>query len=319
MQFFDLVVIGGGIAGISAAIQAKEAGVDSVIILEREQGLGGNLNQCIHSGFGLEVFNNNLTGTEFCQRLIDKALELNIKYEINTTVMEINKDKSLTAVNSDQGVFQINCRALIFATGAIESKRSALNIVGSKLAGIYTAGATQRMINVEGYLPGKEVVVIGTENLGLIMARRMVIEGARVKVVIEKSHSPKGSMKNIEECLEDFNIPLLLNHDVIKINGNARVEELTIIKTDDEGLPVQGTEKTVSCDTVLLSVELVPKVELLKDAGIKVSEDGMFTDGEGIFVCGDANYIHHTADSIVFEGREAGIHAFNYISDIVEF
>ncbi|MGE5627693.1 MAG: NAD(P)/FAD-dependent oxidoreductase [Solirubrobacterales bacterium] len=315
MQFYDLAIVGGGVAGISAAIKAKESGIDSIVILESENELGGNLNQCIHSGFGFEIFDDNLTGTEFCQRLIDKVIELQIEYRLNTTVIEINKNKTLTAVNSDQGVFQVKWKALVFAAGCIESTKNALKIAGSKMAGVYTAGTVQRMINIEGYLPGKEAVVIGSHDFGLIMARSMIIEGAKVKAVIEKSGAPKGSIKSVEDCIKDFNIPLLLNYDVIDVKGKARVEEINVAKIDEAGFPVSGTERNIPCDTVILSVDLVPHVELLENAGIEMDSNGLFVDIDGIFVCGDANHIHEHADGIVIEGREAGLAAFRYITE----
>jgi len=313
MQSFDLVIIGGGIAGISAAIEAKEQGIDSILILEREPELGGVLNQCIHSGFGLELFDENLTGPEFSQKFIYKALKLNIAFKLNTTVIELKEDKTVIAVNSQEGIFDVKGKAIIIAVGCVERARGAINIIGRKFAGVYTAGSAQRIVNIEGYLPGKEAVIIGTGDVGLIMARRMLIEGAKVKAVIEKSDVPKGNSKNVAECLEDFNIPLLLRHDVIDINGKARIQEVTVAQIDSEGNAVGGTERVLTCDTILLSVDLTPDNELIRKAQIKIFEGDLFTSSKGIFVCGNAHYIHKDADSIVLEGRRAGVIVSKYI------
>ncbi len=318
MQFFDLVIIGGGVAGISAAVQAKESGINSVLIIEKEHELGGNLNQCIHSGYGVQVFGEDLTGPELVQKLIDNAIRLKIQFKLNTTVLDLSKDKTLTAVNSEDGVFQVNWKVLVYAAGCIENTRNAIKIAGSEAAGIYTAGEVQKIINIDGFLPGKEVVVIGSEDLGLIMAGRVVIEGATVKAVIEKSPEVRGNKKNTEENLEDFNIPLLLSHEVIKIKGNARVEQVTVVRVDGNRAAIAGTEMDIACDTVIISVELVPKYDLLENAEIKAL-GGVLTDCDGIFICGDASFIHKNADSIINEGKEAGIAAYEYLSEINEF
>jgi thioredoxin reductase len=313
MQFFDLIIIGGGISGISAAVEAKKQGIDSILILEKEFELGGILNQCIDSGFGLEIFNEDLTGPEFSQRLIDEALKMNISYKVDTTVIELKKDKTVIAVNPSEGLLEIRAKAVIIAVGCVERARSAKNILGNRFAGIYTVGSAQRIVNTEGFLPGKEAVILGTRDLAINMARRLLIEGAKVKAVIEKSGALKRNSTNKIECMGDFGIPLLLNSCVTAVNGDERVEGITVVQTDSEGNALPGSEKILSCDTLLLSVDMIPDDDLLLKANIKKSREELRTDTEGFFVCGNANYVHEDTDSIVSEGKRAGLLVSKYI------
>ncbi|MBP1743133.1 MAG: FAD-dependent pyridine nucleotide-disulfide oxidoreductase [Firmicutes bacterium] len=308
MLFYDLVVIGGGVSGISSAIAAKKSGVEKVVILEKDSELGGMINQCIHSGFGRSLFNEDLTGPELAQRFADKAIALEIEYKLNTMALEIRKDMVITAVNSEDGIFEIKGKSIIFAAGCMENTKEAVDILGSKTAGIYTAGTAQRIVNTEGFLPGKQAVIIGSGNLGLMMARTMFVEGAKVMAVIEPGAEPKGKEDYVRECVEDFDIPMLLMHKLTKVHGDERVESITIAEVDSEGKRIEGTEKTIECDTILLAVDLIPDTTLLKEAGIAMA-GGISTDVEGIFVCGNANHIHEGMDSIAEEARNAGIAA----------
>jgi len=312
MQTYDLIVIGGGIAGMSSAIEAKKNGAESVIILEKESELGGMLNQCTDSGFGIEIFGENLTAPEFSQRFIDEVEAHGIEYKLDTMALELSREKVVAAVNSEEGIFKIRGKAIILASGCIERARTTLNISGSKFAGIYTAGVAQRITNTQGLLPGKEVVVIGSGNLGLIMARTLTLEGAKVKGIIESLGEVRGNRKYLKECTEDFNIPVFLRHIVTGLQGTDRIESVTISETDNDGRKIEGTEETINCDTLILSVDLIPNDFLLKKAEISL-HGGIATDIKGIYVCGDANYIHEGTDSIVTEASEAGACAARYI------
>ena len=312
MKFYDLVVIGGGISGISSAIAAKKNGVESVLILEKDSELGGVMNLCVQNGFGMSQFKEDLTGPEFSQRFIDKAIALGIEHKLNTMALEIRKDKVITAVNSVDGIFEIKANAIIFAAGCMENTKEAVNILGSKIAGIYTAGTAQRIVNTEGFLPGKQVVLVGSGNLGLVMAKTMIIEGAKVMAVIEPGAKPKGKEKYVTEYLDDFEIPLLLMHKITKLHGDERVESVTVAEVDSEGRRIEGTEKIIECDTIMLAVDLIPDTALLKDAGIAVT-NGINTDLNGLFVCGNANHIHENIDSIIEESQNAGIIAAGFV------
>ncbi|MHC1720518.1 MAG: NAD(P)/FAD-dependent oxidoreductase [Clostridiaceae bacterium] len=312
MQTYDLIVIGGGIAGMSSAIEAKKNGVENVIILEKESELGGMLNQCTDSGFGIEIFGENLTAPEFSQRFIDEVTALGIEYKLDTMALELSREKVAAAVNSKEGIFKIRGKVIILASGCIERARYTFNISGSKFAGIYTARVAQQITNTVGLLPGKEVVVIGSGNLGLIMARTITLEGAKVKGIIESLGEVRGNGKYLKECTEDFNIPVLLRHIVTGLQGTDRIESVTISEIDSDGRKIEGTEETIKCDTLILSAELIPNDSLLKKAAVSLN-GGITTDIKGIYVCGDANYIHEDPDSIIAEAREAGACAARYI------
>jgi NADPH-dependent 2,4-dienoyl-CoA reductase/sulfur reductase-like enzyme len=312
MQVYDLVVIGGGISGISSAIAAKKSGVEGVLILEKDSELGGVMNLCVQNGFGMSQFNEDLTGPEFSQRFIDKAIALGIEHKLNTMALEIRKDKVITAVNSVDGIFEIKAKAIIFAAGGMENTKGAVNILGSKIAGIYTAETAQRIVNTEGYLPGKQAVIVGSGDLGLLIARTMIIEGAKVMAVIEPGAKPKGKDKYVTEYLEDFEIPLLLMHKITELNGDERVESVTVAEVDSEGRRIEGIEKIIECDTILLAVDLMPDTALLKDAGIGIT-GGITTDVNGLFVCGNANHIHENIDSLIEESQNAGEIAARFV------
>ena len=321
---YDLVIVGGGPAGLAAAIAAKDNGIDSILIIERDRELGGILNQCIHNGFGLHTFKEELTGPEYANRFICQVRELEIEYKLNTMVMDISSKKIITAMNREEGMFLIQAKAVILAMGCRERSRGALNIPGYRPAGIYSAGTAQRLVNIEGYLPGREVVILGSGDIGLIMARRMTLEGAKVKVVAELMPYSGGLKRNIVQCLDDFGIPLKLSHTVVDIKGKERVEAITLAEVGADRQPIPGTEEEYTCDTLLLSVGLIPENELSRGMGVEVNpvtsgpkvNESLETNIEGVFACGNVLHVHDLVDFVSEEAKTAGRNAAKYVKNL---
>ncbi len=321
MLNYDIVIVGGGPAGLAAAVSAKRNGAESILVLERDKELGGILNQCIHNGFGLHTFKEELTGPEYAQRFIAQLLEENIEYKLNTMVLDISKDKVVTAMNRGEGILEIQAKSVILAMGCRERSRGALNIPGYRPAGVYSAGTAQRLVNMEGYMPGREVVILGSGDIGLIMARRMTLEGAKVKVVAELLPYSGGLKRNIVQCLDDFDIPLKLSHTVVDIKGKERVEGITLAQVDENRRPIPGTEEFYSCDTLLLSCGLIPENELSRELGIEMSpvtsgplvNESLETNVEGVFACGNVLHVHDLVDFVSQEAQAAGKNAAEYV------
>ena len=320
MKSYDIVIIGGGPAGLAAAVSARENGIQDILILERDKELGGILNQCIHNGFGLHTFKEELTGPEYAGRFIKQVKDLGIEYKLHTMVMDISSDKIVTAMNREEGLFEIQAGAVILAMGCRERSRGALNIPGYRPAGIYSAGTAQRLVNMEGYMPGREVVILGSGDIGLIMARRCTLEGISVEGVYELMPYANGLRRNVKNCLDDFGIPLHLSTTVTRVIGHDRVEAVEVSQVDEHLAPIAGTERIVPCDTLLLSVGLVPENELSVGAGVELDprtrgamvDQSLQTGVPGIFACGNVLHVHDLADNVTTESERAGAAAAVY-------
>lgn len=318
----NLVIIGGGPAGLAAAKSAYDAGERDIVILERQSELGGILNQCIHNGFGLHTFKEELTGPEYAQRYIDEVTSRDIEYKLDTTVLAVSGDKVVTAVNEVDGLLKYKAKAVIVACGCRERPRGGINVAGSRCAGIFSAGTAQKLINIDGYMPGKEVIILGSGDIGLIMARRMTFEGAKVKAVVELMPYSSGLNRNIVQCLKDFDIPLLFSHTVVDIKGDGRISSVVIAQVDEKLAPIMSTAQEIKCDTLLLSIGLVPEKELAEKAGVKISpitggaivDESMMTSVEGIFECGNVLHVHDLVDFVSKESEDAGLSAARYIA-----
>ena len=318
----DLIIIGAGPAGLAAACSAYENGVRDILLIERDRALGGILNQCIHNGFGLQRFGEELTGPEYAGRYIEMLKSTSVEVCSDTMVLELKKDRTVCAVNGEKGYFEVRGKAVILAMGCRERTRGAISIPGKRPAGVFTAGAAQRFLNIEGFLCGKRVVILGSGDIGLISARRMTLEGAKVLACVELMPYSSGLQRNIVQCLEDFDIPLYLSHTVTKIHGERRVTGVTIQKVDEQKNPIPGTEMDFECDTLLLSVGLIPENELTKGAGIRIDPrtngpevyDNLETSAEGIFACGNVVHVHDLVDYVSEESARAGVGAARRIA-----
>ena len=323
MISYDIVIIGGGPAGLAAAVSARKSGIEKILILERDKELGGILNQCIHNGFGLHTFKEELTGPEYAYRFIEQVLEEKIEYRLNTMVMDISPERVVTAMSREDGMYQIQAGAVILAMGCRERPRGALNIPGYRPAGIFSAGTAQRLVNIEGYMPGREVVILGSGDIGLIMARRMTLEGAIVKVVAELLPYSGGLKRNIVQCLNDFNIPLKLSHTVVDIEGKDHVTAVTIAEVGKDMKPIPGTEERYTCDTLLLSCGLIPENELSSKAGVQMNpvtsgpivNESLETNIPGVFACGNVLHVHDLVDYVSEEATKAGANAAKFVKN----
>ncbi|MGL5650960.1 MAG: NAD(P)/FAD-dependent oxidoreductase [Paraclostridium sp.] len=316
---YNVVVVGGGPAGLGAAVEAKRNGAKAVLIIERDRELGGILNQCIHNGFGLHEFKEELTGPEYAHKFIEMVKQENIEYMLDTMVLNISEDKTIEALGED-GIINIKADAIVLAMGCRERTRGAIDIPGYRPAGVYNAGAAQRLSNMEGYMVGKEIVIYGSGDIGLIMARRMTLEGAKVKAVVEINPHSSGLTRNIVQCLDDFDIPLMLSTGISHIDGKERVKGVTISKLDENRRPIKGTEEYISCDTLLLSVGLIPENELSVEAGVvldnktsgPIVNSSMSTNVDGVFACGNVVHVHDLVDFVTKESKIAGKNAALY-------
>lgn len=322
MQNVRLVIVGGGPAGLAAAVAAYDAGERDILVLEREPQLGGILNQCIHNGFGLHTFKEELTGPEYADRYVQQLLERKIEYKLNATVLDVSPEKVVTYVSAEDGLVSVAAQAIILACGCRERPRGAINIAGMRGAGVYSAGTAQKLVNIDGYMPGREVVILGSGDIGLIMARRMTFEGAHVKAVVELMPYSSGLNRNIVQCLNDFDIPLYFSHTVVKINGGDRVTGVVVAEVDEKLRPKKETEQLIECDTLLLSVGLLPENELAKNAQVTLSpttggavvDENLMTSVDGVFECGNVLHVHDLVDFVSAEATNAGQRALMYLN-----
>ncbi len=320
---YELIVIGGGPAGLAAAYAAWNKGLRKIAVIERDKELGGILNQCIHNGFGLHYFKEQLTGPEYAQRFSDMVKSTGVEIFLDTMVLQVTNDKKVHVVSSSEGYRILEAKSIVLAMGCRERTRGAISIPGTRPAGVLTAGAAQRYVNIEGYMVGKRVVILGSGDIGLIMARRMTLEGAKVLACVEVMPYSGGLQRNIVQCLEDFNIPLYLSHTITDIKGKARVEQVVVSEVDENRRPIPGTEMTFDCDTVLLSVGLIPENELTRDAGIEMDArtngavvlENRETSAEGVFACGNALHVHDLVDFVTAESMAAGEAAADYVQN----